>query len=479
MVTIAKWRRTGRPLALAAGLALAALAIISGCTGKATPHETTARQDLAETKARYRPHDAKPPLPELSERSDLKDFITYALLSNPRVEAAFYDWEGAVEEITTARSLPDPMLNFGVDITKGAAAVSLGLMSDPGVNWPGPGKLPLKAEAAYAETLKKRAAYEDELLATALAVKRAYYQLWVLREQIRWTREMLSLVEEAESLASQRLAVGKVTQQDVLRAQIQRDQLRNQLANLEDSRVPLEARLRAALALSPGQPLPKITPQLDPASAGLTEDMLLETAYQRNPRLKAMRGEVQQAVALFQLSEKSTVPDYSWGIGVSGPPVMVSPSFGITLPVWRDKIAAEIARGSTGVGAAQARLSAEELDLAVRFAETAYAWREADRNCTLYGTQLVPKAQGALDSARAGYAGGLTGFADLLMAEGQLHQYHMDYATAQGQRELALAEMSLAILGRWPQGVGPLLPENPESPAPVDAQPTSPKGDKP
>jgi outer membrane protein, heavy metal efflux system len=449
-----------------AGLSMAAALAFSGCTGTETRNETAARQDLVATQAHYRPHDAKPPLPVLSEQSDLKELITYALLNNPRVEAAYYDWAGAVEEITTARSLPDPMLNFGLDIGKGASALSVGLMSDPGMNWPGPGKLPLKAEAAFGEVLKRRALFEDELLATALAVKRAYYQTWVLEEQIRWTREILAVVDEIESLARRRLVVGKTTQQDVLRAQIERDQLRNELANLEDSRGTLEARMRTALGMGPATSLPKLAVKLDPTSAGLTEPALLDAAMERNPRLKSMRAEVLQAVALLGLARKTTVPDYSWGVGLSGPPAMISPSFGITLPIWRDKIAAEIARGQRGTGAAEARLSAEQLDLAVRFAETAYAWREADRAAALYSRDLIPKAQAALDSARAGYVGGLSTFADLLEAERLLLGYRLELAAAQGRRELALAEMSLVILGRWPEDVGRLLPE--EAPAGID-----------
>jgi hypothetical protein len=33
----------------------------------------------------------------------------------------------------------------------------------------------------------------------------------------------------------------------------------------------------------------------------------------------------------------------------------------------------------------------------------------------------------------------------------------MEQATAQGQREITLAEMSLVILGRWPEDVLPIL----------------------
>ena len=458
-------RRQLTLLVLTGGLAGAAMLLLAGCSGVPTRTEEAARQDLTEVKSRYRPDDARPPLPTLTQDSGLPDLIQYALLNNPRAASAFYDWAAAVEEITTARSLPDPMLTFSAEISRGIPNLSAGLMTDPGMNWPGPGKLPLRAEAAAAEAMKKRAIFENELLATTLLVKRAYFQMWVLEEKVRRTREIITVVDDAEALTRPRLAVGKATAQDVLRTQIEQDRLRNELANLEDSLSALAARLRAALGVGPEQPLPKFALRLEPLPADFTEQSLLETAFARNPRLGEMRSEVQQAMALFQLARKNTVPDYSFGLGVSGgmAPVAVSPSFGITLPIWRDKIAAEIAASQGRLSAAKARLCAEELDLAVRFAETAYAWREADRAVNLYSRRLLPKAREALDASRAGYAAGVVnlGFLDLQDAARTLLEYHLNQAEAVGQREMVLAEMSLIILGRWPQDVAALLPEQP------------------
>jgi outer membrane protein, heavy metal efflux system len=444
--------------------AVGGMIALAGCTGTAYKNETAARQDLEAVRARYRPQEARPLLPVLTEKSGLPDLIHYAVLNNPRAESMFYDWSAAVEKITVDRSLPNPMLSFGATISSGLPTLSASLMSDPGMNWPGPGKLPLKADAATAESERFRNLFENELLATALAVKRAYYQMWVLEEQIRWTRATLALVDQDEAIARQRMVAGKAGEQDVLKVQMERDRLGAQLANLEDSRAPLQARLKSALGLRPDAAMPKFTLGLDPQAANLTEASLLATAFERNPQLKAARSEVLQALALFHLSEKTVVPDYSWGVGASvgaGMPVSVMPSFGFSLPVWRDKIAAEIAQGRGNLSAAEARAAAEELDLAVRFAETAYAWREADRNATLYGSKLLPKARAALDAARAAYVAGTAGFADVLEAERTLLEIHTDYAMAAGQREIALAEMSLSILGRWPEQVPGLLPEAP------------------
>jgi outer membrane protein TolC len=456
MATLPCTIRRGRPL-------LFGLVLLAGCYGGPTKHEEQARQDFQETAKVYRPQNAKPVLPTLTVDSTLPDLMTYALLNSPTVEAAFYDWKAAVESITIARSLPDPMLSFSTEITRSIGSLVPTLMTDPAASWPGPGKLGLRGEAAYQDAEKKRAIFENEMLAAALAVKRAYYQMWVLEEEIRWTRESLALVDQMEQLALARLAVGKVTQQDVLRAQMERDRLKTQLASYEDSRGPLAARMRSALGLGPQQGLPAFVAHVVPTAPDFTEQSLMEVAYARNPKLKAMRSEVAQAVALFQLARKNTVPDFSLGVGtdVKGSPVPLMLNFGVTLPVWRSRIAAEIAQGSAAVGVARAKLSTEELDLAVTFAETAFAWREADRNARLYGDGLIPKAKASLESARAGYAGGLSSFADLLDAQRALLEYRLANAMAIGQREIVLSEMSLVILGRWPEGVGTVLQPEP------------------
>jgi len=63
--------------------------------------------------------------------------------------------------------------------------------------------------------------------------------------------------------------------------------------------------------------------------------------------------------------------------------VLYRPLATVTLPVWRDKIAAEIARRPAGKRAAQARLTAEQIKLTVDFAEKSFDYREVTRNLDL------------------------------------------------------------------------------------------------
>ena len=240
--------------------------------------------------------------------------------------------------------------------------------------------------------------------------------------------------------------------QDVLRAQIEQDRLTTDIANLEDSRRPLLAQFKAALGLRAGQPDPPVPRQFESTPLDLSSDRLFEVALAHNPRLKAMAAEVRRAEAALGLAYKSRVPDFSAGteVDVKAAPVMWNPQFSVTLPIWRDKIAAEIAAAQAGRRSAEARLSAEQISLAVDFAEKSFMFREASRNLALLQDQLIPKARLSLEVARSGYLSGQIDFLNLISAEQSLFGFQLDEVAARTQRELALAELSLLIAGLPP-----------------------------
>ena len=143
-------------------------------------------------------------------------------------------------------------------------------------------------------------------------------------------------------------------------------------------------------------------------------------------------------------------------------PLMVTPQLGITLPVWRDKIAAQIAGAQAGKSATEARLSAEEIELAVEFAEKSFLLREAGRSLDLLTDRLLPKARQSVEVAQSGYVSAKVDFLNLLDAQRTLRDLQLSEVDARLQRELALAELSLVVLGKPPANA-PLLTKK-ESP---------------
>jgi outer membrane protein TolC len=412
---------------------------------------------------RYRPGDTQPALPTLTADSSLADYLRFAVLNNPRVEAAYYDWAAAVERVTPARSLPDPRLTFETDVADTVMSLMPGLM----VDLPGPGKLRAAGEAVAAESRASYFAFEREILRTALAVKTAYARLHFLEESIRVENETLRLVRDLEQLAQQQNAAGRVTLQDVLRAQIARDQVETEITNLEDSRHSLIAELAAALGLGPEHAPPPVPNAFEASTGDPRPEALLALALERNPSLRAMQADVERAEASLALARKSGVPDFSLGLEVDfqADPTLFRPSAGMTLPIWRDKIAAEIAAAQAEKRAAEARLTAEQVQIAAELASMLFMYREAVRDDALLRDKLLPKSRQSLDAARAGYVNGRASFLDVIDAQRTLFDFELEGIEARTQRELSLAALSLTIAGLPPAGA-PVLERGPSRPGP-------------
>jgi outer membrane protein TolC len=432
-------------------LALAAALLLAGCKGTPTKGEKEARQQEQAVAATYRPRGQRPVLPALRTNSGLEHFLTYAMLNQPQVEAAYYDWAGSVERITQARSFPDPRLTFQMDIQSVVTSLMPGLMGT--IPWPA--KLRAGAQIASAESQAKYFAFQSAVLASAFELKRAYYQLYFLAEKIRVDQEDLGLLTELEKLARARNEVGKVTLQDVLRAQIEQARLRTEIANLEDSRNALLAQFKAALGLKADEPTPPMPHRFDSTPLDLTADKLFATALAQNTRLKAMEADVRAAQASIVLAQKARRPDFSLGLMAD---VQMNPTLyrlpggpgTLSLPIWRDKIAAQLAEAQANKHSAEARLSAEQITLAVDFAEKIFLYREATRNLALLNDQLLPKAHQSLEVARSGYLAGQIDFLNLTDTERTLLGFELDRVEAATQREVVLAELSLMILGMPP-----------------------------
>ncbi|MBL9205366.1 MAG: TolC family protein [Opitutaceae bacterium] len=433
-----------------------AIVVLAGCRGISTANERRSTQQLQNLTSAYRPGDHRATLPTLDASASLSAFLTYAMLNQPRVEAAYYEYAAAVDRITLERSLPDPRLSLELDIQEVVTTVMPGLMSD----LPWMRKLRLRADVASAESEAKYFAFEMAVLQAALDVKRPYYELYFLTDRLRVNGETLALLEQLEQIARTQVEAGKASLQDVLRAQIDQERLKTEIANLHDSRNPLLAKFKAALGLSSDEPSPPIPTQFETTPLDLTSEELFAAALKNNPRLKAMEAEIRMAETGIRLARTSKLPDFNAGIEVDAKasPVMVRPTLAITLPIWRDKIAAEISSAQGLRRAAEARLSAEQIQLAVEFADKSFLYREATRTINLLIDSLLPKARQAFQVARSGYSAGKADFINVQEAQRTLLEFELAAVDARIRRELVLAEVSLLIAGITPSDAPILTP---------------------
>jgi cobalt-zinc-cadmium efflux system outer membrane protein len=426
--------------------------VLAGCRGIPAPGERQERHDFGSVADEYRPQNRPAVLPELTAQSSLSNFVEYALLNSPAVGAAYYDWSVSVENITVARSMPDPQLTFQAYIQN----MITSLMPGFAWNFPGPGKLKVRGKVAVVESQGKYFTFESAVLQTAFNLKQSYYQLGLLEEQIQLKHETIVLLESQEQALRAQNTANEATLSDLLRVESELDRARNELSNMNDSFRPALESFKAALGLAPGQRDPPIPAHFE--AADTSPEALLAAALQNNPQLKAMEADVRKAEAEITAAYKERVPDFSVALmaDAKASPVLYWPQAAMSLPIWRDKIAAEIAGAKAEELAAQSRLKAGQIELVVSFAEKSFACRQTGRNLALIENELIPRARESLEIEQAGYRAGAGNFSGLTDAELALVDLKNEAIQAQTDHEIALADLSLMVAGLPPTSA-PLL----------------------
>lgn len=435
---------------IGAFFAILCVLALGGCGVLESSGERQAKAGSAAIGAQLRPAGAKPPLPELKRGSPFEDYLRYALLNSPEVEGAYYDWASAVQSIAVSRSLPDPRLTFQMDIQNGfIPSVMPGIQFD----FPGPGKLAAAAEISTAASDAKFHLLVGAVQRAAFDLEKSCWELQFLDARLASLKRSYDILAGMESQASVLNVTGSAKLQDVLRAQIERERLATEIRNLEDSRSPLLERFKASLGLKSVEaapPPPESVPGFPP-EIPMQERMLAE-ALKGNPALKALEAEIRQAEGSLSMARRAGVPDFSAGgeLDARAAPVLFRPMASMTLPIWREKIAAGIAAAQAAKRSSESRLDAAQIALAVQCAEKAYLAREAAQNIESLQVRLIPKALLALDAAKLAYASGKADFLTVLDAERTLLAFDIELAAAQLQRNLSIAELALVIAGRTP-----------------------------
>jgi outer membrane protein TolC len=414
-----------------------------------------------------------PPLPEpaptLSADSGPEDYLRYALFHNPDVEAAYQRWRVAAERLPQVSALPDPRLNFGyylveVQTRTGPQEARLGFQQT--VPWPG--KLKDKEDAASRAAVAMWRHFEAARLAVSERVISSLHDLEYLDATISITSENLELLRSFEEVLRARYRVGAGSHPELIRVQVELGLVEDRLAQLRAMRPVYVADLNAVLNRRSDAPVQSVR-AIPARVASVNADELFEMALRSNPALLALEDSIEEQRYLAEVARKDGLPDLTVGLDYvfTGNAAMSSVpdsgedpillSFGINLPVWREKYDA-------GVREAVARrlviANQREGQVALLAASIKRAWFEhidADRRVRLYEQTLIPKAEESLRASLAGFRAGDTGFLDLLDTERTLLEFAVATERARADRGKALARLHTLV----------------GEPAPTTAEPTA------
>lgn len=451
------------------------MVLLSGC---ASTSEPSSIQSL-KGEDRVRAHEpvggatsSRKQLPELSEDSGLNDYLAYAALNNPQLEAAFNRWKAALEMVSQARTLPDPRFNYGyfiqeVETRVGPQEQRVGLSQ----MFPWFGKLKLRGEAALEGANAMQQQYEAAKLRLFDEVKQAYYELYYVGRAVGVAMDNVDLLKQLEEIARSKYESGTAEHGDVIKAQVELDKLRDRLRTLQDFKHPVTARLNAALNRPAESALPFPTnhsPGVLPSGTAQLQEQLKSS----NPELKSLDFLAGKDKAAIALARKEFYPDVTLGVdyvqtgearmaGVSDSgkdPVMVG--FSVNIPLWWSKYRAGVREAETRYEATQQ----DRLDRANRLSTdlqlALFKYQDAERKIALYRDALIPKANQNLEVILRSFEAGRSDFLSLIDAERILLEFQLTYERAVADREQGLATVEKLVGGESPA----LAPANERKP---------------
>lgn len=370
---------------------------------------------------------------------------------NPAIAAAEARAQSAASAVDAVRTWEDPTLTVGLSVP---AARGFRSSEEGNVVYGVEQKLPVfdrpklarQVVAADATKEKLNVVYETAKLRRDLTL--ALVALALDDNTIELTQQDLGWLEVMLSAVDHRYRVGKASEVEWLKLQIERAKTLDRLKTLELEREHQQVEVNRLLnrdlhAAWPVVMLPSVQPPL-PYS-----DALVNAALQAEPKLKIMQQEVAQAEAVSRATREQRQPEV--GIGLQGRSYsgdagfregMVTVNF--TLP-WLNarRYDSDFQRDRAKVRASEYDAADYVLGIHEELHHLVVELDAARRQALLYRDELIPLTEQTLASASAAWENSLGLLQDVLDARRMLVDHRLMLAQSLAEQSRTLAEIGL------------------------------------
>ena len=431
-----------------------------------------------------------PQVPQLAGPHRVEDYVSYALLQNPQVQAKRNRLEAAAQRVPQAASLRDPMLTaagypfFPYTLQTAAGALTANVGASQEVPWFG--KLRTKANAAEAEVNVARAELAAAELEVIEQVRRGYYELYFVQKALLITEQSRRLAVDFSRIAEAKFKAAQVSQQDFLRAELEVQNVDADLVRLHQDLQIAQARIGKLLHVSPDTPVAALS-QLP--SEQLPNDLqrLYQRAIAARPELHAQLAAIERDRQTVELAKLQYFPDVTFSAAWGGTttttalaPTANSRDFvqvGLmaNLPVYRKRLQAGV-REAESKTVASAREYDSLRDKTQQDVKDLFVEINAEKDLLrLFDVQIVPTAEQTLQVSIPAYESGQTDILQLLNNWRDLLRYQIMQQRLEAQIRQSLASLDRVIGGfSATNGQPERLPE--VSPIPMQEKSPIPEG---
>jgi len=385
--------------------------------------------------------------------TSLQSLIAEARRNNPSIRAAEMGVATARYGPGQASAMPDTevmLQHFAVGSLRPFAGYSnsdfayLGFGASQEI--PYPGKRRLRAKVAQHEIAISAAESNVTAWDAITRLKLAYFRLASSQQTISILEKSQQTAEQIAQAWEARYRVGQGAQEDLLRAQLQRTRLLNEVSMQHRENAQAQAEVKALLNRPAGS-ADVVAEPLRPRQV-LTSEALLQKLAEKNPELQLSDQRISQGHAAVELAQHESRPDfgvqYMWQHTASDFRDYYMATFSIRLPN-RSRVRAMQGEAQAKVAQAEseklARLRQMESDLGEQIAIA----QTSEQQLRVYDDGLIPQSEAALKAGLAGYSAGKQEYQGLLTSFADTLQLAMERERTLAEHESAIARIEALI----------------------------------
>ncbi|OGP79376.1 MAG: hypothetical protein A2Z13_01395 [Deltaproteobacteria bacterium RBG_16_64_85] len=322
--------------------------------------------------------------------------------------------------------------------------------------FPYPGKLKLRTEVATRE--KEQTEFDLQEMRNMLRaeIEMAYADLSSVRRQAEVVRRTREILREIVAVSQEMYAVGRVTQADVHRGQVEYEKMREMLLVLENKEKVLSIRLNTLAALPPDMPVPEIEHLREFTLPYGTGDLMAMYREER-PSRKSIQARVLRGEASIGVAKKEYYPDFEVSASYmqrdatpdgTGRPDMFSSMVLMNLPIWRkEKLDPLVQEMTAEREMARRELANLDLEAANAIGKSLATIESRSSVAALFRTTIIPHAETNFETALAAYRVGKVDFPTLLDTIKNILSFRKDYHETVGDLTVEKARLG-AVVGK-------------------------------
>ena len=401
-------------------------------------------------------------------------YVDAALADNPSLDSMRERIRMKENAAIKAGALDDPKLRVGVN---SVPVRSLDFREEDmttkeiGISqmFPWPGMRQTRTDMVLREKEEAEFVLEEMRSMLRSEIKMTYAELASIRKQIEAVRRSEDVLKDIAGVTREIYAVGKGSQPDVLRGQVEVGRMRETRINLENREQALSVRLNTLAALPPDRPVPPLE-DLPEIEVPYGQKELAEIYEAERPARKAAQARVQKSDSLVRMANLAGKPEFEISASYmqrdatpdgTKRPDMFSSMVTMTLPIWRKgKIEPGIREMEAEKRMAGRELAILDLETSNSIGRSLATLKSRREAAILYRTTLIPQAEQSFQATSESYRVGKTDFPMLMDAVMAILSFRREYAAMVGDLHMEKARLEAAV-GRELDGIPPIPGEMP------------------